>query len=66
IPVTIASAERSFSKLKLIKNYLRSNTSQERLVGLAMMSIEKEISHETDFSNVINDFASAKARKVNF
>ena len=29
VPVTVASAERSFSKLKLIKNYLRSTMSQE-------------------------------------
>ena len=33
-PVTVASAERSFSKLKLLKNYLRSSMSQERLNGL--------------------------------
>ena len=30
IPVTVASAERSFSKLKIIKNYLRSTMSKER------------------------------------
>jgi hypothetical protein len=29
VPVTVASAERSFSKLKLLKNYLRSTMSQE-------------------------------------
>ena len=43
IPVTVASAKISFSKLKLIKSYLRSTMSQERLSGLAILSIEKEM-----------------------
>ncbi|XP_076918638.1 uncharacterized protein LOC143579133 [Bidens hawaiensis] len=43
VPVTVASAERSFSKLKLLKSYLRSTMSQERLNGLAMIAIESEI-----------------------
>jgi hypothetical protein len=43
IPVTVASAERSFSKLKLIKTYLRSTMLQERLNGLAILSIKKEM-----------------------
>ena len=34
VPVTVASAERSFSKLKLLKNCLRSTMLQERLNGL--------------------------------
>jgi hypothetical protein len=41
MPVTVASAERSFSKLKLLKNYLRSTMSQERLNGLTTLCIEK-------------------------
>ena len=35
MPVTVASAERSFSKLKLLRNYSWSVMSQERLNGLA-------------------------------
>ena len=38
----IASAERSFPKLKLIKSYLRFTMSQERLNGLAILLIEKK------------------------
>ena len=41
MPVTVTSAERSFSKLKLSDNYLRSTMSQERLNGLATLCIEK-------------------------
>lgn len=66
LPVTAATAERSFSKLKIIKNYLRSQMSQDRLVGLAMISIEKELAYNMDMDEVISDFASAKARKVKF
>ena len=31
MPITVASGDRSFSKLKLIKTYLRSTISQERI-----------------------------------
>ncbi|KAL8035682.1 hypothetical protein ABFX02_12G113100 [Erythranthe guttata] len=66
IPVTVASAERSFSKLKLIKSYLRSTMSQERLNGLAMLSIEKDIVKKIDYTCVISDFASKNARREMF
>ena len=42
VPVTVAKAERSFPKLKLIKNFLRSSMSQERLSGLALLLIKNE------------------------
>jgi hypothetical protein len=66
IPVTIASAERSFSKLKLIKSYLRSTMSQERLNGLAILSIENEMLKKLEYKNLISNFASQKARIMNF
>ena len=40
--ISVASCERSFSKLKLIKNYLRSTMSDARLTNLAILSIERE------------------------
>ncbi|XP_073063978.1 uncharacterized protein [Primulina eburnea] len=64
IPVTVASAERSFSKLKLIKNYLRSTMSQDRLNGLAILSIEKKMVAKLDYDNLVDNFAQQKARRI--
>ena len=64
LPVTVASGERSFSKLKLVKNFLRSTMGQERLSDLAMLSIEAKIARCVDFQDIINDFAKKKARKA--
>ena len=44
ICVSSASCERSFSALKRIKTYLRSTMQEERLVNLAVLSVEREIS----------------------
>nr|XP_012559259.2 zinc finger MYM-type protein 1-like [Hydra vulgaris] len=66
LPVTVASAEGSFSKLKIIKSYLRSQMCQDRLVGLATISIEKEIADHLDIEDLVKDFAELKARKIHF
>lgn len=62
-PVSVASGERSFSKLKIIKNYLRNSMHQERLNGLAIVSIEKEIANSIKYDDIIEDFANAKTRE---
>lgn len=66
IPVTSVSAERSFSKLKIIKGYLRSTKTQDRLSDLALISIEQETAREVDFEDLIDKFAEAKARNKTF
>ncbi|KAK9078008.1 hypothetical protein SSX86_002065 [Deinandra increscens subsp. villosa] len=63
IPVTVASAERSFSKLKLLKSYLRSIMSQERLSVLAIIAIENEILEDMNYEDLINQFAIKNARR---
>ena len=66
ICVSLALCERSFSKLKLIKNYLRSTMGQSRLSDLAILSIESELAKGIDFDEVIHKFAVLKARKGKF
>nr|XP_054594826.1 zinc finger MYM-type protein 1-like isoform X2 [Nothobranchius furzeri]XP_054594921.1 zinc finger MYM-type protein 1-like isoform X2 [Nothobranchius furzeri]XP_054595126.1 zinc finger MYM-type protein 1-like isoform X2 [Nothobranchius furzeri] len=66
VPMTVAEAERSFSKLKLIKNYLRSTMSQERLSGLSIISINFQVGEEISYDDIIDEFASRKARKQHF
>ena len=52
VPVTVATAEKSFPKLKLIKNFLRSSMPQERLSGLALLSIENKRAKNLDFKKL--------------
>jgi len=63
IPDTVAFAERFFSKLKLVKNYLRSAMSQTRLVDLERLNIESSIARQVDFDSVVRNFANTNTRK---
>ena len=62
ITVSTAECERSFACLKRTKTYLRSTMSQQRLVNLAVLSIEKELSRELSrelsLDEVIDQFAA--------
>jgi hypothetical protein len=64
IPVTVASAERSFSKLKLLKSYLRSTMTQERLNSLATIAIESEMLEKIDYEYIIEDFISKNTHRI--
>ncbi|KAJ8044812.1 Zinc finger MYM-type protein 1 [Holothuria leucospilota] len=66
LTVSSATAERSFSKLKIIKSYLRSTMGEERLSGLAIISIERDLATSVSFKNVIDTFSSIKKRKWRF
>ena len=63
VPVTVALAERTFSKMKLLRNYLRSAMSQERLNGLAILCIEKKLLDEININTMVTDFASKNVRR---
>ena len=60
IGFSIASCERSFSKLKLIKACIRSSMRQERPTSLALISIKREFI-AADAKNEVVLFSGRKA-----
>jgi hypothetical protein len=64
VAVSNCSGERSLSALKRVKNYLRSTLHQRKLNALALLFIESDFMHTTEF-DVVQKFAESKARKRN-
>ncbi|CAH1111750.1 unnamed protein product [Psylliodes chrysocephalus] len=60
---TNCSAERSFSTLRRVKNYLRSTTSHDRLISLALFAIEGRLTQSISYDDIIDKFARKKARR---
>jgi hypothetical protein len=60
--VTVASAEWSFSKLKLLKSYLRSTMAQERLNSLATIALESGLLEKINYEHIIEDFISKNTK----
>lgn len=63
IPVASTMAERSFSRLKLIKSHLRSTMREDRLRGLGLLSVERQLAETTDFTSAIDTFANMRSQR---
>lgn len=62
----VASSERSFSKLKVLKNKLRSTILQDRLESLMLISCERGFSEELDLRAIMQNWVKLKERRVLF
>ena len=56
-PITSASSERSFSKLKLIKTAIRSVMRERRLKDLITLGCEKDLTDTIDLDTVVDHWA---------
>ena len=56
-PITSASSERSFSKLKLIKTAIRSVMKERRLKDLITLGCEKDLKDTIDLNTVVDCWA---------
>jgi hypothetical protein len=64
LPVTVATNERSFSKLKLLKNTLRSTLNNDKMEWLILCSIEKDLLQNIDLSIFAEDWSRLKNRRI--
>ncbi|CAM4847277.1 unnamed protein product [Rotaria magnacalcarata] len=64
LPVTTSSAERAFSSLKRIKTYCRSTMVENRLNGLAVAFMHKNV--EINPHKILDLFVQRKQRRFDF
>jgi hypothetical protein len=54
----------SFSKMKIIKNYLWNSTGQDRLRGQSLLAIEASRAKTMDTDQLVDHFGEMKVGKV--
>ena len=62
LPVTSCSAERSFSAVKRLKTAVRSSMGTERLTGLALLHIHRNI--HLEIPDIVEEFARRHPRRL--
>ncbi|XP_067324481.1 52 kDa repressor of the inhibitor of the protein kinase-like [Anolis sagrei] len=64
LPASTATNERLFSTSESLKRYVRSTMGQERLTGLALLSVHRSLSIDSDFcQSVLTQFSSVSNRR---
>lgn len=62
MPISSATCERSFSTMRRINNYLRSNMEQDRFTNLSILNIERELSNKIENEQILNKFSEKERR----
>ena len=60
MPVTVASVERSFSKMKIVKNRLRTTMNDDRLYSLLSCTLETLILDELQNTEILEKWLNNK------
>ena len=66
VPMASATAERSFSALRRLKNYLRTTMSQKRLNHLILLHTHKDRTDLLEISDIARQFVSVNERRENY
>ena len=63
IPLSSATAERSFSTLRKLKTFTRSTMKASRLTHLALLHVHQDRTDKLDLSNLCTTFVSSNERR---
>ena len=66
LPVSIATTERAFSAMKVVKTNLRNKMENDFLTDSLMLYIEKDIVSTFSLDSIVDDFENLKERRVSF
>ncbi|KAI5339679.1 hypothetical protein L3X38_018951 [Prunus dulcis] len=66
LPVSTATTERAFSRMRIIKNRLRSTIADEFLADCMILHIEREFANSIDNAEIIEEFKISKPRRIKF
>ena len=61
---SVATNERKFSHLKIVKNYLQSTMADERLEYLMLLSNENDLTDNIHLSKTVSSRAKLKQRRI--
>ena len=64
LPVTTCETERFNSQLKLLKTYLRSTMTEERLSALAVIKVHRSMVEDLNFDQLVVTFANKHPRRM--
>ncbi|KAG6682118.1 hypothetical protein I3842_13G122100 [Carya illinoinensis] len=66
LPVSIATNERAFSAIKIVKTRLRNKIEDEFLTNNLVIYFEREIAKNFDLDSILDDFVCLKECKLQF
>ena len=63
MPATNAVSERSFSAMRVIKNYLRTNSSQDILNHTMFLYVQKDLTDKLDILEIAKQFVDKSVHR---
>ena len=64
VPITVASNDRSFSRLKLVKSYLRTTMTEHRLDDIMIITCESDIADKLELDELARSWSLLKATRI--